>query len=244
MGNRTAGGGNRRLYAYERSLAKAGLEPVAGADEAGRGACAGPLVVGAVVLPLGRRGVVAELADSKLLTPAARERVYHRIVACALAWTAVVIPARDVDRLGLHKANLEGMRRAIACLSLRPSYVLTDGFPVAGIGAPGLAVWKGDQVAACIAAASVIAKVTRDRMMCELHDQYPAYGFVEHKGYVTKSHQRALVEHGPCAEHRRSFVNVRAAGQVEVIDTSDLDDQMRDNGDVRDVDLIEIAAEA
>jgi ribonuclease HII len=129
-------------------------------------------------------------------------------------------------------------------LSLRPSYVLTDGFPVAGIGAPGLAVWKGDQVAACIAAASVIAKVTRDRMMCELHDQYPAYGFAEHKGYVTKFHQRALAEYGPCAEHRRSFVNVRAAGQVDVIDTSDLDDQMSDNGDVRDVDLIEIAAEA
>jgi ribonuclease HII len=215
---------SRTLYAYERSLARVGLQPVAGADEAGRGACAGPLVVGAVVLAPGRHGVVPGLADSKLLTPAARERVYEAVVARSLAWTAVVIPSHEVDRLGVHKANLEGMRRAVAGLAARPAYVLTDGFPVAGIGSPGLALWKGDRVAACIAAASVVAKVTRDRLMCGLHEEFPAYGFAEHKGYVTRDHQAALVEFGPCAQHRRSFVNVRAAAAgVLDLDVMDLD---------------------
>src|SRR5579884_2568026 len=161
------------LYGYERALARRGLAPVAGADEAGRGACAGPLVVGAVILPEGKRGQVPGLADSKLLTPAARERVYAQVVRRAVAWTAVVIPPQEVDRRGLHVCNVIGMRRALARLSVAPAYVLTDGFPVPGLDVPGLAVWKGDRVAACIAAASVVAKVTRDRMMVDLHERYP-----------------------------------------------------------------------
>ena len=230
------------LYAYERSLAKAGLEPVAGADEAGRGACAGPLVVGAVVLAPGRRGQVPGLADSKLLTPLARERVYAQVVARAAAWSVVVIPASEVDRKGLHKANIEGMRRAVAGLRVRPAYVLTDGFAVAGIGAPALGVWKGDRVAACIAAASVVAKVTRDRLMVAMHDDFPAYGFAGHKGYITPEHSDALTEHGPCAEHRRSFINVIRAdagmpGQVQiVIPELGADDQSPREGDL-DADL-------
>jgi ribonuclease HII len=232
------------LYAFERSLAKAGLEPVAGADEAGRGACAGPLVVGAVVLAPGRRGQVPGLADSKLLTPLARERVYAQVVARAAAWAVVVIPAAEVDRIGLHKANIEGMRRAVAGLGVRPAYVLTDGFAVAGIGAPALGVWKGDRVAACIAAASVVAKVTRDRLMVAMHDDFPTYGFAGHKGYITPEHQGALAEHGPCAQHRRSFINVIRAdagmpGQVQIVipdigsdDESDREgDQPADLGD-------------
>src|SRR4051794_5703159 len=118
------------LYGYERALARRGLWPVAGADEAGRGACAGPLVVGAVILPEGKRGQVPGLADSKLLPPAARERVYAQVVRRALAWSAVVIPAQEVDRLGLHVCNIMGMRRALAQLAVSPAYVLTDGFPV------------------------------------------------------------------------------------------------------------------
>jgi ribonuclease HII len=102
------------------------------------------------------------------------------------------------------------MRRALAGLSVRPDYVLTDGFPIDGLGVPGLAVWKGDQVAACVAAASVIAKVTRDRIMCELSETFPQYGFEEHKGYATPEHSAALVEHGACPEHRFSYVNVAA----------------------------------
>jgi ribonuclease HII len=200
------------LWGYERALARHGFWPIAGADEAGRGACAGPLVVAAVILPDGRRGQVPGLADSKLLTPAAREEVYAEVVGRALAYSVVEIPPGDVDRLGLHVCNLAGMRRALAALRPEPAYVLTDGFPVAGLGVPGLGIWKGDQVAACIAAASVIAKVTRDRIMVGLSDAYPDFDFSAHKGYVTPEHQLELTTHGPCPQHRQSFVNVARVG--------------------------------
>jgi ribonuclease HII len=206
------------LYGYERALARRGLWPVAGADEAGRGACAGPLVVAAVVLPEGKRGQVPGLADSKLLNPLARERVYAQVVKRALAWSVVVIPPQEVDRRGLHVCNVIGMRRALAQLEVTPAYVLTDGFPVPGLDVPGLAVWKGDRVAGCIAAASVVAKVTRDRMMRQLHERFPSYGFDEHKGYVTPEHQDALRRHGPCAEHRFSYVNVRGAQVRDMVE--------------------------
>ena len=205
------------LYGYERALRRAGIEPVAGVDEAGRGACAGPLVAGAVVLPPGRAGIVPGLADSKLLNEAARERVYAEVLRRALAWSVVVIDNEECDRLGMHVANIEALRRAVARLQVRPSYVLTDGFPVDGLGVPGLAVWKGDRVAACIAAASVIAKVTRDRLMIELDADYRAYDFATHKGYVTEAHESALAEHGPCPLHRMRFVNVRRAAGLEPV---------------------------
>jgi ribonuclease HII len=197
------------LYGYERALRRAGLDPIAGVDEAGRGACAGPLLAAAAILPEGRRGEVPGLADSKLLTPKARERCYAEVVRRAASWSVVVVPPEECDRLGMHVANVEALRRALARLDVRPSYVLTDGFPVDGLEVPGLAVWKGDRVAACIAAASVLAKVTRDRMMMELHEEYPEYDFATHKGYVTTTHTAALEEHGPSPVHRRRFVNVR-----------------------------------
>jgi ribonuclease HII len=203
------------LAAYENSLARAGLAPVAGIDEAGRGACAGPLAVAAVVLDRAGIRKLPGLADSKLLTPSARETAYDQIVRRAVDWHVVTIPAADIDRYGLHVCNIEGMRRAYAGLSTMPGYVLTDGFPVAGFGPPALAVWKGDQVAASVAAASIVAKVTRDRMMRVLDERYPEYGFCRHKGYVTGEHLRALAEFGPCAEHRRSFRCVPPPGQVE-----------------------------
>ncbi|SEG87018.1 RNase HII [Thermomonospora echinospora] len=196
------------LYGLERALEHAGFRPVAGVDEAGRGACAGPLVIGAAVLPSGRRGVIDGLTDSKLLTPRRREEIYAEIVDRAAAWTAVIIPRHDIDRIGLHRCNITGMRRALAKLETRPAYVLSDGFRVPGLDVPGLAVPKGDRVAACVAAASVIAKVTRDRLMTELHERYPEYGFAEHKGYITREHTAALGVYGPCPEHRLSFVNV------------------------------------
>jgi ribonuclease HII len=215
------------LYGYERALRRAGLDPVAGVDEAGRGACAGPLVAAAAILPEGQRGQVPGLADSKLLTAKARDRAYDQILRRATAWSVVVIDSEECDRLGMHVANLEALRRAIALLDVRPSYVLTDGFPVDGFEVPGLAVWKGDRVAACIAAASVIAKVTRDRIMAELHDDYPVYDFATHKGYITATHTAALEEHGPCAVHRRRFVNVR---RVEGASVSVVDPAVGQNG--------------
>lgn len=199
------------LYGYERALARVGIGPIAGVDEAGRGACAGPLVAGAVILRSGASGQIPGLRDSKLLTERARERCYDEIVRRADAWAVVVIEAEECDRLGMHVANIEALRRAVALLARRPAYVLTDGFPVDGLEVPGLAMWKGDRVAGCIAAASVLAKVTRDRIMRSLHEDYPVYDFATHKGYVTEIHNAALAEHGPCPAHRRRFVNVRRA---------------------------------
>lgn len=199
------------LWGYERALQRHGFPIVAGADEAGRGACAGPLVVAAVVLPPGGRGQVPGLADSKLLSEQTREQVYAEVVRRAESWHVVVLPPGTVDRIGLHVANLAGMRRAVAGLPQRPSYVLTDGFPVTGLGAPSCAIWKGDRVAACVAAASVVAKVTRDRIMCRLAERFPQYAFERHKGYSTPEHMEALQTHGPCPEHRFSYVNVASA---------------------------------
>jgi ribonuclease HII len=197
------------LAAYEVVLARAGFSAVAGVDEAGRGACAGPLVVAACVLGRGRRHEIDGLADSKLLSPATRERLYDEIRARAVAHSVVVISAAEVDAYGLHVANLAGMRRAVGLLTPRPTYALTDGFPVPGLGVPSTAVWKGDVIVGAIAAASILAKVTRDRIMVEFHQRWPEYEFSTHKGYVTAAHTAALSEHGPCPQHRRRYVNVR-----------------------------------
>ncbi len=199
------GGG---LTGYERVLVRAGLGPVAGIDEAGRGACAGPLVVAAVAIDRLNGDSMAGIADSKTLTARAREAAYRKIVQTALAWHVVVIEPGEIDRLGLHVCNVAGMRRALAGLAANPGYVLTDGFEVPGLAVPALAMWKGDQVAVCVAAASIVAKVTRDRIMTGLHGEYPDYGFARHKGYSTPSHMAALDACGPSPVHRRSFVNV------------------------------------
>jgi ribonuclease HII len=220
-----------RLWYLEHSLRRRGFASVAGADEAGRGACAGPLVAAACVLPAGRRGRVPGLADSKLLTAKARDRVYGEVLRRALSWSVVVVEADECDRLGMHVANLEALRRCTALLDVRPAYVLTDGFPVDGLDAPGLAIWKGDRVAACIAAASVVAKVTRDRIMTQLHEKFPVYDFVTHKGYITPSHASALADHGPCEIHRRRFVNVRRAAGEDVWEpVQHYGDDVGDNG--------------
>ena len=217
------------LTGYERVLVKAGLGPVAGIDEAGRGACAGPLVVAAVAIDRWSGDSLAGIADSKALTARAREAAYRTIVQSALAWHVVVIESGEIDRLGLHVCNVAGMRRALAGLPARPGYVLTDGFEVPGLAVPALAMWKGDQVAACVAAASIVAKVTRDRIMTRMHAEYPEYGFARHKGYSTPSHMAALDACGPSPVHRRSFVNVSCrldgggpAG-VAAVETEDLD---------------------
>lgn len=195
------------LYALEAALLRRGLGPVAGADEAGRGACAGPLVVAAVTLPPSARP--EELNDSKLLTEEARERVYERLLGTRAAISVVLYPPEEIDRRGIHVCNLEGMRVAVARLPERPGYVLTDGFAVPGL--PGsLGVVKGDQTAACVAAAGVVAKVTRDRYMRELDGHHPEYGFALHKGYSTPLHEAALRRWGPCEEHRMSYANVAA----------------------------------
>jgi ribonuclease HII len=170
-------------------------------------------VVAACVLRPGDARRMAGLTDSKLLTAAAREEYYALVRRWCLDHAVIVVPPEEIDRRGVHAANVDGMRRAVAALTVDPGYVLTDGFPVRGFGRPALAVQKGDQVAACVAAASVLAKVTRDRLMVGLDAEHPQYRFAEHKGYNTPVHEAALAEHGPSAVHRHSFVNVRAAAR-------------------------------
>jgi ribonuclease HII len=194
------------LRTLESALYRGGLGPVAGVDEVGRGACAGPLVVAACVLGPNRLESLAALDDSKKLNEKERERLFPLIRRYALAYHVVFIPSTEVDRRGVHVANIEGMRRAVAGLSVRPGYVLSDGFRVPGLPMPSLPVVSGDAAAACIAAASVLAK---------MEVEHPGYGFAEHKGYSTPGHSAALAELGPCCQHRYSFINVRRLVTVE-----------------------------
>ena len=190
---------------YERALRDQGFARVAGADEAGRGALAGPLVAAAVVLPEGfdPNGI----DDSKVLTANQREAAYDRIVAAALFAVAKVAPA-TIDQRGLHRSNLALLRRCIRALRPEPEYALTDGFPVPRMPCPSLAIKKGDAVAASVAAASIVAKVTRDRIMVRFHRRYPEFGFDHNKGYGTPEHLEVLDRLGPTPIHRLSFACV------------------------------------
>ena len=196
------------MKVIEQLLTSAGISPIAGVDEAGRGACAGPLVIASVVLHDPFATELAVVRDSKEIPESKRDAVFDLIHRIAASVSVVIVPASEVDSRGVHAANLDGMRRAVQGLSIEPAYVLTDGYAIEGLGVPNLAVWKGDQVVVSISAASVIAKVTRDRIMREMDLEFPQYGFAGHKGYITAAHTKALNEHGPCVEHRTSFANV------------------------------------
>jgi len=198
------------MKVIEQLLANAGISPIAGVDEAGRGACAGPLVIASVVLNDPFASELAVVRDSKEIAENKRDAVFDLIHQVAASVSVVIVPASEVDSRGVHAANLDAMRRAVQGLSVEPAYVLTDGYAIEGLGVPNLAVWKGDQVVVSISAASVIAKVTRDRIMREMDLEFPLYGFAGHKGYITAAHTKALNEHGPCEQHRRSFANVAA----------------------------------
>ena len=198
------------MKAIEELLHKAGISPIAGVDEAGRGPCAGPLVIAAVILKDPFAPELAQVRDSKEISESKREELFDVIMNIAESVSVIRVSVDEIDARGVHAANLDGMRRAVAGLSIEPAYVLTDGYAIEGLAVPNVAVWKGDQVVTAISAASIIAKVTRDREMIELDKKYPQYGFAKHKGYITAAHTAALAEHGPCAEHRRSFSNIAA----------------------------------
>lgn len=198
------------MAAIESQLIDAGISPLAGVDEAGRGACAGPLVIASVVLHDPFAEDLSAVRDSKDVSEKEREVLYELLVEKAAAISTIIVSPTEVDARGVHAANLDGMRRAVQGLSITPAYVLTDGYAIDGLGVANLAVWKGDQVAHCISAASIIAKVTRDRIMRELDIKYPDYGFAKHKGYITAAHTKALNQYGPCIEHRQSFANIAA----------------------------------
>ncbi|MFM8841406.1 MAG: ribonuclease HII [Actinomycetota bacterium] len=201
----------------EDSLFAHDLKVIAGVDEAGRGACAGPLVAAAVsldhsasqrllmVLAAGKKG---RTLDSKSMSERERESLFTEIEKLALAIEVVRIEPEEIDRFGLQAMNEAAMRRAISQISARVDYALTDGYPIEGLAMPSLAVWKGDAVSLAVGAASIIAKVSRDRIMVEFDRKFPDYGFARHKGYSSKKHMDAIKERGVLPIHRRSYANV------------------------------------
>jgi ribonuclease HII len=191
---------SRRL---ENEIRRTGVRLVAGVDEVGRGCLAGPVMAGAVVLDPAR--LVSRVADSKLLTADARERLYDDIVRCALAWTVTRVDAPEIDRLNIHRASLQAMRDAVLALIPAPEFVLVDGFKIPGLTIPQRAIIGGDRRSSAIAAASILAKVTRDRLMATLHADDPRYGFDRHKGYATRQHLDAVARFGYSDVHRKSF---------------------------------------
>ena len=194
----------------ESTLIASGIKQIAGVDEAGRGPCAGPLVIAAVILKDPFAEELSKVRDSKELSEKVREELFDVVIEQALSYSIIDISVEEIDKFGLHKSNLEGMRRAINSLDIAPDYVLTDGYPIEGLAIPNLAVWKGDQVAISISAASILAKVYRDRVMIKLDAQYPGYGLAKHKGYITAAHTKALGELGVSEIHRKSFANIAA----------------------------------
>lgn len=197
-------------FAHERALWARGLRRIAGTDEAGRGPLAGPVVAAAVILPTDFSHSV--LNDSKQLTEKGRDQIYCELTTSPeIEWSVGVVDVEEIDRLNILRASQEAMRRAITSLRALPEHVLVDGLPVQPFPTPQTALVGGDALSFSIAAASVLAKVTRDRLMIELDAAHPEYGFAKHKGYGTPQHLAKLGEHGPCAIHRRSFAPVAAA---------------------------------
>jgi ribonuclease HII len=191
------------LYQYENALRSEGYQVICGIDEAGRGPLAGPVCAAACILPAGL--TIEGLNDSKKLSEKRREALYERITASALAWSVCLVDEKRIDEINILQATYEAMRGAAEGLSLRPDLCLVDGNRDPGLGLPTRTVVKGDATCASVAAASILAKVTRDRLMLRLDRDYPQYGFAVHKGYGTKAHYAAVDALGLCPIHRRSF---------------------------------------
>jgi ribonuclease HII len=203
-------------FAYEQALWQTGILRVAGVDEAGRGPLAGPVVAAAAVLPAewGQNGLPPELEglnDSKQLTVRQRESYFAVLTSClAIRYAIARTEVELIDEMNILEATHRAMHEALAQLQPPPDHALVDGNPVKSLRFPQTAIVKGDALSYSIAAASVLAKVTRDRLMREYDRQWPAYGFAEHKGYGTAQHLAALAQHGPCPIHRRSFAPLRS----------------------------------
>ncbi len=200
---------------FENQFRSETVKYICGTDEAGRGPLAGPVVAGACILPEGL--VIKGLDDSKKLSEKRREALYDEICEKALAWGVALATPAEIDEINILEASLLAMRRAVESLSVKPDMVLVDGNINRGFSIPAAAIVGGDATAQSIAAASILAKVTRDRMCRELDEKYPQYGFAAHKGYPTKAHKLAVYEYGPCPEHRRSFLSflTRDADKLE-----------------------------
>jgi len=193
------------LWKIERELMEKGLEgPICGCDEAGAGPLAGPVYAAAVILPAGL--VIDGLDDSKKLSEKKREALYDVICEKAVSWAVASVSVEEIDEINILNARLKAMEAAILALDIAPAFALIDGNQNRGISVPNRLVIKGDGLSANIAAASILAKVSRDRLMRELDSVYPGYGFAKHKGYGTKAHYEALRQYGPCEIHRMTFL--------------------------------------
>lgn len=193
----------RAFRTIENAIRREGYACVAGVDEVGRGCLAGPVVAGAVAL--NPRKYVPRIADSKTVTALERERLFERIVRASIAWSVSVVEPEEIDQLNIHRASLAAMNRAVMGMAPLPDFVLVDAFRIPDLPIAQRAIIHGDARCTAIAAASILAKVTRDRLMKQLHEQYPMYGLDRHKGYATKEHLEAVAEHGYSAIHRKSF---------------------------------------
>lgn len=194
-------------FSFERDLAHQGFNLVAGVDEAGRGPLAGPVLAASVILPFDCD--YGRFKDSKKLTPRVRERLYGELQEMDAMIGVGIVSSAEIDEINILQASLLAMQKATHLLPLRPDYLLVDGkFPVP-ITIPQKTLVKGETRSASIAAASIIAKVTRDELMQKLHLKFPEYDFSKHKGYPTAAHRRAIQEHGPCEIHRKTFKGVR-----------------------------------
>ena len=195
------------MRTLENAARRWGFYRVAGCDEVGRGCLAGPVMAGAVILDPDRH--IPGLADSKTINAAERERLFEIITRKAVAWSVAAAEPTEIDAINIHQASLQAMRRAVMAIAPLPDLVLVDAFRIPDIVIAQRGVLHGDRKCAAIAAASIVAKVTRDRMMAEYARDYPGYGWETNKGYGTPQHQRALDELGPTPLHRRSFAPVR-----------------------------------
>lgn len=200
---------------YERRLWRQGIEAVAGVDEAGVGPLAGPVVAAAVIFA--PETFISGIHDSKQLAPDRRQALFPMIQERALSVASAFVEPAEIDRLNIRRATHEAIRRALAALGRRPDHVLIDGRPISSLGHPHTALVGGDRKSFCIAAASIVAKVMRDRLMCEYDARFPGYGFARHKGYGTAEHLAALKRLGPTPIHRRSFAPVWESAQLDLI---------------------------
>lgn len=206
-------------YRYEAQAWRTGLTRVAGCDEAGRGPLAGPVVAAAVIIDAERR--IKGLADSKLLTPERREELFQVIQDRALAVGIGIVDHETIDRINILQATRRAMLEAVHGLAVPPDLVITDFVALTGLACPQRNLVDGDLRCASVAAASILAKVTRDRIMVEADQKFPDYGFARHKGYATPDHLLALDRHGPCPLHRRTFAGVWRQGELFVLEDQD-----------------------
>ncbi|MCW5875172.1 MAG: ribonuclease HII [Anaerolineales bacterium] len=194
---------------YERKLWRQGIAYIAGADEAGRGALAGPVYAAAVILPSSLARQLKGVRDSKQMKAAEREALAPRIREVALAWAVASASVEEIEEINILQASHLATRRALEALSLAPQHLLLDAVRLAAVALPQTPLVAGDARCLSISAASVLAKTARDVEMCRLHEQFPHYGFAEHKGYATAAHRAAIVAHGPSLHHRRSFAPMK-----------------------------------